>query len=397
MILKADCSHFPGDRPCRFHKEQGVKCDACPHYAPVRDTILVIKFDALGDVLRTTALLPSLRRRYPSSRITWLTKASARDLFANNPYVDEVLACEDPATLAQLQARTFDLLIHPDASPVSAAYASLARANVKRGFALDATGRVTPLNPEALEWFEMGAFDDLKKSNTKTYQQVIHEIAGLPWTGSEIVVSLSPAERSRARAFSERHGLDRFDFTVGLNTGAGGRWTYKKWTLDGYAALIGELQKRYRCGILLYGGPEERERNEKLAAVSPNVIDTGTDNALRDFFARVDLSDIFVTGDTMALHAATALGKRIVCLFGPTSAHEIEDYGRITKIQPRLDCLVCYKMDCDFVPNCMASISCETVLDAIDAHVARRAAAANAGSDPVAARAGSDPAAVRAG
>jgi heptosyltransferase-2 len=373
MILKPDCSHFPGDRPCRFHKELGIKCDACPHYAPVRETILVIKFDALGDVLRTTALLPSLRKRYPAARIAWLTKGSARDLFDNNPYVDEVLACEDPATLAQLQARTFDLVIHPDASPASAAYASLARANAKRGFALDATGRVEPLNPEAREWFEMGAFDDLKKANTKTYQQVIHEIAGVPWERSEIVIRLTEAERARARAFATERRLERFDFIVGLNTGAGGRWTYKKWTIPGYEALVRALQDRYNCGILLYGGPEERERNATLAAASPNVIDTGTDNALRDFFGRVDLSDVFVTGDTMALHAATALGKRVVCLFGPTSAHEIEDYDRITKIQPRLDCLVCYKMDCDFVPNCMASISSDTVLEAIAAHVAQGA------------------------
>lgn len=370
MLLKHDCSHFPGDRPCRFHKQQGIKCDACPHYDPVRQTILVIKFDALGDVLRTTALLPSLRREYPGARITWLTKSAAKELFANNPYVDEVLLCEEPATIARLLACRFDLLIHPDASPASAAYASLANATIKRGFALNEAGRVFPLNREAAEWLEMGAFDDLKKANTKTYQQVIHEIAGLTFSDAEIVVRLSAEEQAKATEFAREHGLDRYDFIVGLNTGAGGRWTYKKWTLSGYRELIAALESRYRCGILLYGGPEERERNAVLSSASPNVIDTGTDNSLRDFFARVNLADVFVTGDTMALHAATALGKRIVCLFGPTSAHEIQDYGRIAKIQPKLDCLVCYKMDCDFVPNCMESISCSTVLHAIEQQVA---------------------------
>ena len=88
-------------------------------------------------------------------------------------------------------------------------------------------------------------------------------------------------------------GGGRFDFTVGLNTGAGGRWTYKKWTIPGYQALIAGLQQRYNCGILLYGGPDEKERNATLCAASPNVIDTGTSNALRDFFGRVDLSDVF--------------------------------------------------------------------------------------------------------
>lgn len=365
MILKFDCAHFPGDRPCAYHKSEGVKCDACPYYNPVHHKILIIKFDALGDVLRTTALLPSLKRQYPQSHVTWLTKAAAKDLFINNPFVHEVLACEDPTTIARLQTQVYDVLIHPDASPTSAAYASLAKAKVKRGFALNEMGKVYPLNPEAEEWFEMGAFDDLKKKNTKTYQTIIHEIAGLQNPNSEIVVNLTDKEKARGQAFAEKHQLDQYDFVVGLNTGAGGRWQYKKWTLEGYRDLIGELEKQYRCGILLYGGPEERDRNQTLMSMFPHVLDTGTDNSLRDFFALVGLSDIFVTGDTMALHVATALQKQIVCLFGPTSAHEIEDYGRIIKIQPELNCLVCYKMECDFVPNCMGSISCDRVMLAI--------------------------------
>jgi len=369
MILKPDCSHFPGDRPCSFHKSTGVKCDSCPHYDPVRQKILVIKFDALGDVLRTTALLPSIARQYPGAHVTWLTKKSAKDLFVNNPYVHEVLTCEDPTTLARLQSQGYDLLIHPDASPTSAAYATLARARVKRGFGLNDFGKVHTFNPEAEEWFEMGAFDDLKRKNTRTYQDIIHEIAGLQNASSEIVVNLTEQEKAQAQAFAREHQLSRHDFIVGLNTGAGGRWTYKKWTLEGYLELLAALRARYRCGVLLYGGPEEVERNRALMSKFPEVIDTGTDNPLRLFFAKVGLSDIFVTGDTMALHAATALRKKVVCLFGPTSANEIADYGRIIKIQPKLDCLVCYKMDCDFVPNCMKSISCDMVMRAIDRHV----------------------------
>jgi len=186
---------------------------------------------------------------------------------------------------------------------------------------------------------------------------------------SEIVVNLTEKEKAQAEAFAQKHGLYRHEFVVGLNTGAGGRWKYKKWTLEGYRDLLAALRKKYRCGILLYGGPEEQERNRALISTFPDALDTGTDNSLRMFFALVGLSDIFVTGDTMALHVATALQKKVVCLFGPTSANEIEDYGRIIKIQPDMSCLVCYKMDCDFVPHCMGSISSDMVMRAIDRHV----------------------------
>lgn len=366
MMLRWDCSHFPGDRPCSFHKETGIVCEACPHYDPVKQKILVIKFDALGDVLRTTALLPALKKKYPEAHIVWLTKSNARDLFTNLPLVHEVFCIEDPSAMPRLMAQTFDLIVHPDASPVSAAYATLLPAHKKLGFGVNEHGKVKPLNPEAEEWFELGAFDHLKKKNTKPYQRVVHEIAGLPYERGEIQLVLSDEEKKWAADFKQKHDLGRFDFLVGLNTGAGGRWKYKKWTFEGYRDLIGELSRRFSCGVLLYGGPEEVERNRELKKIHPNVVDTGSDNPLRRFFALVSLADIMVTGDTMALHASAALKKQAICLFGPTSAHEIEDYGRITKIQPALDCLVCYKMDCDFVPNCMESISVSMVVQAIE-------------------------------
>jgi len=61
------------------------------------------------------------------------------------------------------------------------------------------------------------------------------------------------------------------------------------------------------------------------------------------------------------LHAATALKKNIICVFGPTSHNEIEDYGRIKKVIPEMDCLTCYKPVCDFVPNCMDLISSDDI------------------------------------
>ncbi|MBL7960174.1 glycosyltransferase family 9 protein [bacterium] len=372
MILKYDCSHFPGDHPCSFHKLTGVKCDTCPDYSPIKNKILIIKFDALGDVLRTTAILPSLRKAFSDAKITWLTKANAKDVFVNNSLVDAVWTIEDPVTLSRLMTEEFDFLIHPDASPSSAYFARCANAKIKKGFSINEKGCVFPLNNEAEEWFELGAFDDLKKKNKKTYQQVIHEIAGLPYRQSEIIIELTESERAFAAQFSNKHELKRFDFVVGLNTGAGGRWKYKKWTLQGYKELILTLNQKYNCGILLYGSTEEADRNVQLSKVGANVIDTGGDNSLREFFSLISLSDIVVTGDTLALHTAAALKKQVICLFGPTSANEIEDYGRITKIQPDLDCLVCYKMDCDFVPNCMESISVKTVMDAIETAVSRR-------------------------
>ena len=62
MILKTNCKYFPGDHPCIPNKTKGTQCDKCNEYSPVTFKILIIKLDAPGDVLRTTSLLPSLKK-----------------------------------------------------------------------------------------------------------------------------------------------------------------------------------------------------------------------------------------------------------------------------------------------------------------------------------------------
>ena len=77
MILKPDCRHFPGDRPCVYNKTEGVMCDVCSHYSVAATRILIIKLDAVGDVLRTTSILHGLREKYPNSGIVNQTKSLA--------------------------------------------------------------------------------------------------------------------------------------------------------------------------------------------------------------------------------------------------------------------------------------------------------------------------------
>ncbi|HRE41981.1 MAG TPA: glycosyltransferase family 9 protein [Ignavibacteria bacterium] len=359
--LKSDCIYFPGDRPCEPHKKTGIICDDCNLYKSVKNKILIIKLDAIGDVLRTTSILPSLHSKYPDAYISWLTKDNAKDLFKHNHLVNEILIYENPFTNYYLKSVKFELVINLDPSPVSSAIASAANSNNKIGFGLNELGKVKPFNEQADEWFKMGAFDILKKQNTKTYQKIIHEICSLEYTQSNIIINLSESEIDFAKRFYEMNDLKQYDFLIGINPGASDRWEFKKWRKEGYVELFEKINSEYNCGILLFGGLDEKELLLELSSVNKNIINTGFDNSLRQFISLMSLPDIFITGDTLALHIATALKKEILCLFGPTSYNEIEDYGIIDKIYPDMECLVCYKMRCDFKPNCMEAISSEMV------------------------------------
>jgi heptosyltransferase-2 len=370
LIVHFDCRHFRGDRPCAPHKTEGVHCGGCPFYDPIRSRVLVVKLDAVGDVLRTTCILPGLRAKHPGARIDWITREDAVPIFFGNPLVDRVIPWPGSAW-ADILANEYDLVVNLDASPDSAMIGTMARSAKKIGYGFDPRGYVYPWNREAVEWFEMGLFDDLKVRNRKTYQQIVSEICGLEGSDRPIRLYLTEAEKNRARAWAERKGLVSGTPVIGLNTGAGKRWEHKKWTEEGFIELVRLLRSSRTGGdsprqLLLLGGPEERERNLRIASsVGGDVFDAGTGHELREFFSLVDLCDLLVTGDTMALHVAVALGKKVVALFGPTSAAEIDLYGRGAKIASDASCVGCYRTSCDVKPTCMERISAREVFQAV--------------------------------
>ena len=360
-----DCRFFLGDRPCRWHKTTGVVC-TCDHYQKVEQRLLIIKLDAMGDVLRTTALLPALAEAHPGAAITWVTRKESRPLLEQNPYLAEILNYGEDALL-QLQARTFDRVINLDAGKTSAALATVAKGTRKDGFILAPQGCVQPTNPAARRWLEMGLFDDLKRCGVRTYQDLMLEIVGLSGALHRYIFELTEDERARGRLHLEQRGVDFARPIIGLNTGAGRRWPLKQWREEGYLELIERLSKRYSAQFVLLGGPEEHERHQRLMAGSRvPLIDSGCDNPVRHFAAIVAACGVVVAGDTLAMHLSLALGRRTIVLFGPTSAAEIEMYGLGEKVLPQMDCLACYKNACDFVPNCMDLITTNMVEAAVD-------------------------------
>jgi ADP-heptose:LPS heptosyltransferase len=359
--LKTDCRHFRPDRPCTPHKLHGVVCGTCTEfYDPVQTRVLLVKLAAVGDVLRTTSLLPGLHRRWPRAHVTWLTSPSAAPLFRGNPLVDRVLTSTGTAPV-ELLAERFDVIINPDAAADACALAHVARGDLRIGFDIDDRAAPLPLSPAAERWLEMGVRDDQKRANRLTYQEHMAAILGVDYRKEPPILELNDLERAVGASLRARHPPRPGRRVVGLNTGAGGRWRFKRWT-EAHCAEFSRRLLDEGHQVWLLGGPEEVERNARLAAATGGrALETGCDNTLREFAGIVDACDAVVTGDTLAMHIAIARAKPVVVLFGPTSLHEIEVFDRGERIAPELDCLVCYKQDCDFVPNCMESITTESV------------------------------------
>jgi lipopolysaccharide heptosyltransferase III len=365
-VIAYNCRYFLGDRPCIWHKKEGSLCE-CEHYEPVHGSLLIIKLDAMGDVLRTTCLLPVIAEAWPSTRISWITRPESVPLLKHNPYLTEVIPYGTD-TVVHISSRTFDRVINLDAGKTSAALATMTQATEKIGYTLHHDGYVVATNTAAEEWLQMGVFDDLKRANQQTYQEIMCSILDLPSQGMQYVLELTECEKRAGREHLSALGLDLNKTIIGIHTGGGGRWRLKQWHEESFVALLQQLVHVLgpSTQIVLFGGPLERKRNHRiLEIVRASLYDAGCDNEVRHFAALISCCSVVVSGDSLAMHIALAMGRHVAVLFGPTSHTEIEMFGLGEKVIPNLDCLVCYKQECDFVPNCMDAISVEMVTQAI--------------------------------
>lgn len=317
----------------------------------------------MGDVLRTTFLLKGLKDKYKNPRIVWLTKKESEPIVRFNPLVSEVVISDEKTSL-YLAENFFDEVINLDLAPESLAYATLSQGLKKTGFYLDGKRRIAASNAYALGWLHMSASDEEKKANQRSYQWWMSKIVGLKKSDYEIYVPLLKESVRKTEVFYRRHKLDKAVKIVGLNPGAGSRWRYKRWNTAGYIDVARFLLKR-GCKVLLYGGSNESSLVGKIKKSVPGAISVGMNHNLCDFFALLNLADIVVTGDTLALHASLGLKKKVVAIFGPTSAAEIEMYNRGIKIITPAECAPCYLPRCSRKPDCMSMINSSVVKSAL--------------------------------
>jgi len=364
--VRFNCKHFNGDRPCSPHKNTGVHCDSCNEYDPIKARILVIKLNAVGDVLRTAGIIPALRSKYPGAYITWITDPEATPLFELVPGIDQIWL-HDGFLPERLLTEPFDLVLGLDNSRDSAALAFLSRGDKKLGFSLADSGWLNPLSSEAEAWFQMGLWDDLKRANCRTYQDILWDICKLPKPTSPPDIVLPETLKTEAEAFAKKTRITDTKPVIGFFSGAGKRWPQKALSFSNQKELLRELAQRYTDGsIMLFGGPEEAKQNDTLlAGVPSNVANAGCHNSLSEFASLINLVDVLITGDTLALHIGLALRKKIVAYFGPTAPWEVDLFGMGEKIIAPVDCIACYRTDCDKSPKCSELIPVDHILNAV--------------------------------
>lgn len=359
-----DCKQFTGYKPCF----PGTQCyEECVDKRPFGTRILIINLDAMGNVLVTTSLLPAIKRKYPSTHISWITLRNAYPLLLNNPYLDKVYQWE-PESWLMLQQIRFDLVLSVDKSQRSGAFVMGLKADKKLGFGINERGQIIPLNKEAHENYLLGLDDHLKfRVNQKTVQQLQCEQFKLKYARDEYVLQLTDEEKAFCAAYRKVVGLRDDELVIGFNTGCSELYPNKKMTIDQHVQLIDRLSTMERVKLVLVGGPEDTGRNAEIARrAGGKVISTPTTEGVRRGLCYENVCDLVISGDSFGMHAAVALKKHVLVWFGVSCWTEIDLYGRGEKFIPHgLHCSPCWKRSCPYNLECIQMIDVEGIVGAV--------------------------------
>ncbi len=295
---------------------------------------LIVKLNATGDVVRTTALL----RRLQGS-VTWISARANLPLLQGLRPDMRVLAWEERDQAADIR---YDLAISLEDEVETAQF--VRRVQPHRTFgAMLTDDRIVTYSADAGEWFDMSLIsrfgrqraDEIKLANRRSYQQMI--FAGLGW------------EFSGERYMLARPTATDLRGDVAIAPVAGPVWPMKNWAH--YAALQRQLEAAgLRVNVL-----------PKRASLLEHLGDIANHRCL-------------VGGDSLPMHLALGLEVPCVTIFNCTSPWEIHGYDLQTQLISPLLGEFFYKRGLD--SRATSAVGIDDVFDAVMARLEQPAVVA---------------------
>lgn len=290
------------------------------------------KVVSLGDVVRCTVILESLKEKYEDSNITWLVAPEAFPLLADNPYIDRILVWDEFVPFV-LMREQFDMVVNLEKIHGICALADMIQAWEKVGFRFDSrSGEYSAYERS------VGAtkYIQSKASGEKSHdiwQRVLVEMVGCEWKGQEYSLGYKP----KPKQF----------YDVGFNYYVGSKWPTKAMAKERWE----ELAKKLELQNISYSWQQ------------------GMSN-LYEYMDWIAGCKVLVTSDSLGVHLALAMRKSVVVLFGSTSGEEIYYYGRGASIYPKFgnmlneyQCVPCYNPTCKKEKHCMDFIDLDDIVE----------------------------------
>jgi len=279
-------------------------------------SVLVLKYDRIGDMIVSTPIFRELKLAYPNISISVLASKENRDVIKNNPFIDKIYTnyknqiFNDLPTLLHLRRKNFDVCIELEHSVIPHAIFRLRIINPKKIITIHKDGRygVKGSNLKLYDYFT-------KKDNKSHFGKIWLETLiffGISPTSYNYDFFLGDNEKEKAKNFAISLGKK---IKIGINIeGSFPEKSIQKKELK--KICIGLYSSFKNIKIVILTQPEKLLEKKKL------ILDLGLDyvvtsystESIIDAAALIEQLDLIITPDTSIVHIASAFNKPIVSI-----------------------------------------------------------------------------------
>lgn len=319
-------------------------------------TICVLYLSGMGDILCDTFFFVSLRKRFPSAKLSACFPTAfcqlQQNYFAFDHYIPHRSYLQ---TLRQLWKLNPDLIIIPGWLLKNSILAIFSNAKAILGYVNDLSFSNHLLNSFYLEAAGIRAaryHQNMKSCHLSQRPAAICAALGIDQLHLE---DLEIDRHKAAGNYAVFH--------------AGARFEGRRWPQERFAKIAGWLLEcNHVDQVYLIGDNDDKQINMKIKGYNchPDIIDKAGELNLQASYELIASAKVFIGNDSGPMHIAALAGVPTLGLLGPNFPHISGPLGKQSRVLfHKFPCSGCDQRSCDYAYRCITAISEEEVMQTL--------------------------------
>lgn len=327
----------------------------------------------------TMPAVQSIKKAFPSARLSWLVEGGVGELLSHQPFIDRVIefprrrienawkkgnpfsAIKELSAFARaLRAEEYDAVVDFHGIVKSALLTRWARTDRRIGF--DRT-----FAKEA-SWL---AYDERVGGHDKRLHKVRRNMLLSAHLGAQDASGFDLAAPPDSDVYVDRflseNRIGEPFFIVNPFCSKGSE--FKRWELANYGELVRRVGEKMGSPMVILWGPGEEAEARRLEELAQGKAVCAWPTTVCQALALIKRAALYVGGDTGMMHLAALARLPVVAIFGPTDHLVNGPYGEgHTIVRADLPCSPCRDKKCTS-RLCLTSITVDEVFGAVTAAV----------------------------
>lgn len=334
--------------------------------------VLIIRLSSIGDVLLTTPVIRILKKQYPSCQIDFVVKQEYEELLKYHPALRKIFLFDKKQGKAALRELKRDLK-KENYDVVVDLHKNFRSVYLRTGIGAKKVFKYKKYIFK--RWLLVNFKVNLYRQIIPVYQRYLNSLKEfkLEYDQEGLDLYFPPEMVHKMKERWNQQVKTKYRFLIGLAPGAS--FSTKRWTIEGYKEVAKYLIEELGAKILLFGSEADRTISDQIYTTAPDrILNVAGELSLLETAALMNGCQIVITNDTGLMHIAAALKKKIVAIFGSTTAElgffPAADQAIVVQNND-LNCRPCSHIGRHECPKkhlkCMTEIKAPKVINAITA------------------------------